>query len=213
MMRKRGIGFLGISYLLIGVIFLLSGFSGVTGFAIAGGIGIASGFLFYFGIVFLVIGALILTTQVREKESKLVDIWEAHSAVQYDKLKKEYNFIQGQGTNPADPKEWIVRYHAYDKSKGFDGGYINQHKLSDGFYMADEKKRAKEQVEMHGGLDFRNIGCVKIKFAKGVYQGLTEAIHTGTEKGAIIERIPADKEKIRKVNDLIRRGLVVIESA
>jgi len=71
---KRGTRVLGILYLIIGAVFMLNG-SGITGFAISEGLGVARGFLFYLGIVFAGIGVFVLSINIRERgaESPLVN--------------------------------------------------------------------------------------------------------------------------------------------
>ena len=59
MLRKRGLRILGLSYVIIGVFFLFSSFSGIIGYIIAENISITKEFLFYFGINLVFIGIII----------------------------------------------------------------------------------------------------------------------------------------------------------
>jgi hypothetical protein len=130
MIGKRGLRVLGILYLVIGILFILNG-SSMTGFAISEGIGVAKGFLFYLGVVFMGIGAMvligvkdlerILDQQIREgkRSSGLVELEKDRD----DYLKKNNHGNRREHVRAST--EPLVEYTEHDAIE-----YIERYKSS-----------------------------------------------------------------------------------
>jgi predicted membrane channel-forming protein YqfA (hemolysin III family) len=64
-LKRRLLTFLGLGYLLLGIIVVLMGFRGITGFVILGDVG--GEVLGIVGVVIFLVGALVFSTALKEK--------------------------------------------------------------------------------------------------------------------------------------------------
>ena len=131
-MKRKPLKFLGLVLILVGAIFILNGFSGMTGFVIASNFGI--GFSKIFGIALVVVGVILSTTATLEDRMVLVRHYTTNSRAKRIAEEKrlgdeQYRLDQGKvfvekasGKKPLSAADFRKKYAITNGKKG--SGYV-----------------------------------------------------------------------------------------
>lgn len=200
-MKQKAVGVLMI---LAGVIFVLAGFSGVTGFFILEGlknfVGDKIGFVIGLVLVGGGIGIFLLADErvlalLRNYQTRQ----EARNVANKKRMIDEYRFQEATGYSSDDSNAWVTFYHAYPRNREFKRGRIDEKLAEKGFYLADSSREAIDVVSRMNALELRDISIMEVKIAKNIVNGILK-------RSGDYEMIP--KKKIKNANRLIEKGFI-----
>lgn len=142
-MQRRGIRVLGILFLVVGAVFILSGFPGFTGFAIFDTSAITHSISFYLGLIFLVIGAILAWQTVEDVAEDTAISMQGTQKMWEGKRKKVIIRESSRGPNAVRNAEVRNTYREMFRQEY--GRYPSQKELHE-YKRADHESGRIEEV-------------------------------------------------------------------
>ncbi len=195
----------GVVLVVIGIVFILNGIGGMTGFVVFEDVlgGIGKEWSFVVGLVLVVGGIFTLVSKQHLADLvKYSTRQEARNAVNKQRMINEYRFQEATGLSSDDPRAWTTFYHAYPRNREFKQGRIDERLAGDGFYLAENPREAIDVVGGMNALELRDISVIRVKIAKNVTKGILKA-------SGDYSIIP--KKRIKNANRLIEKGFIQLE--